>query len=335
MRVRGRKRRCEPGSLAALAALAAVSACGDDPTGPGPAESDVVRAHEEFTVIRVELAANSDLAADVGRVTASIDTLGVPLPSAAFGTVYEWDEMSDQYVAGSRSGAPADGLRFLVYDRSATPFVERGFMDVRDETEVSPRALGVRLDKDDVQRLDYLVEADTPERGDAIAVGFVSGGSRQVDFDLAQVTSVVSDGFRIDLDFALSLAARPVSFVLDYSLNLNPFLPNASFAASFQVGEDELTIDFVQRTDNTIEGEVRQNGRPTMTVTDDGNGQAVFLGPEGEELAAAEERAIQGLLLFALESLGDLLPYLVLPDTEAAWVVPPSFSPATLPRTVR
>jgi hypothetical protein len=133
-----------------------------------------------------------------------------------------------------------------------------------------------------------------------------------------QVVSSTDEGFQVDLDYALSLASRSLVLGLDYVLNLSLIAPDSRFTATFDVGTDRLVLDLTQDAENAIDGTVTWNDEIVMTVTDDGDGQLLFLGPEGEELAATEAAAMRDLFGFASEGLGLLLPYLILPGDDAA-----------------
>ena len=101
-------------------------------------------------------------------------------------------------------------------------------------------------------------------------------------------------------------------------LNLSLIAPHARFTATFDAGTDRLVLDLTQDADNAIDGAVTWNDEVVMTLTDDGAGQLVFLGPDGEELATAEAAAMRDLFEYASEGLGPLLAYLILPGDAAA-----------------
>ena len=300
--------------LAALPLLAA--ACGEDPTGPTREPSDVELTNEEFTVLRAALVANTDLVGDVARVRAVVDTLGVPLPADLLGATFDWDEALDGYAPTVDGSAPADGLRFVLYDRTEAPIAPFGFLDIVGEANLSQ--LAVILEKEGVRRLAYVAAVDPPGSQNLVAAGYVTGGSRRVDFTVSQSTNEIPDGVRIDHDFSFFLADESLSLTLDFSLHLNVFSPSTSLVATFLNGDDELIIEFVQTTDNTIDGDVLWNGERIMVVTDDGSGRPLFLGPDGEELSAADTRAIDALLEFGLNGLDDLFPYIIIPTEQAA-----------------
>ncbi|MFW6084886.1 MAG: hypothetical protein ACODAA_06705, partial [Gemmatimonadota bacterium] len=70
------------------------------------------------------------------------------IPADLLGTTFEWDEVENGYVATERTGAPANGIRFILYDRTTDPLVENGFVDITDESDPSADRLSVHLEKD-------------------------------------------------------------------------------------------------------------------------------------------------------------------------------------------
>lgn len=332
--------------IAPAAALLVLTACGDDPTGPGNGDPfDPEQSSADFAAVQSALEANADLSADLAFVTAVLDTLPAPaswvieagelpsagglvqpvhrtplalgssaqpiLPSDLLGKTFEWDEAEEGYVLTERTGAPGNGVRFILYDRTQTPLVENGFLDVTDDSDPSADRLGVHLEKNGVTRLDFEIEVTETTSSLSVGVaGYVTDGTDQVDFDVVESIVETTDGFRIDLDYSLSLAGEPLGVDLDYSVNFGETL-TADFVATFVNGANTLVLDMAQDGEGAIDGAVEWNGELVMTVTDDGAGEPVFLGPEGEELTAAEAAAIQEMFEIAAEGLTFLVEYVI------------------------
>lgn len=295
--------------------VAVAAACGEGPTAPASMEpSDVERVHEEFTTLRASLLASTDLVGDLGHVRPVLDTLDAPLSPGLRGVTFEWEEEADGYVAGERPGAPADGLRFIVYDRSAAPLAEVGFVDVSDTADVDVSSRAVNLLKDGITRLDYLIEDRSA--GGVTASGFVTDGNRRVDFDIAQVAGTGPGGLQLDLDYAFELEAPALTLEVDYTLQ-GLTSTTGTFGATFTDGADRLTMDLVQGADQTIDGAVRWNGEELFLINDE-DGEPVFLTPGGEDPEPADERAVRVLFEFAFDGIGYVLPYLLLSDPEVA-----------------
>lgn len=335
--------------LAALVITAA--ACGSDgPAGPNSNDPfDPQQSSAEFAAIGTALNGSADVAADLEYVAAVLDTLSAGaqfvapvrvepssglvqpvqgarlavgfervsgsanalLPADLLGKTFEWDEGQGGYVVTARAGAPANGVRFIVYDRTTVPPTENGYLDVTDDSSPSADRLGVTMVKDGVTRLDYDIEvtAGTSSATASIA-GFVTDGSDQVDFDITESLVQTADGFRIDVDYSMSLAGQPLSVNLLYSLDYGTAV-SADFTATFVNGANTLVLDMSQDAQGVYDGTVTWNGGLVMTVSGDGGGDPTFLGPEGEQLTPEEAQAIQEMFEIASEGLDFLVQYFV------------------------
>lgn len=330
--------------LALLVVTAA--ACGDDPAGPGSDDPfDPEQSSEDFAAMQSALEANTDVADDLAYVSVALESMptaawvfespeavvesplirpvALPplhsmgsaqplLPADVLGTTFEWDEVESGYVASERAGAPANGVRFLLYDRTTVPPTENGFVDITDESDPSADRLSVHLEKNGVTRLAYDVEVVETTSGGTIGVsGYLTDGTDRLDFDLLESVAETADGFQIDVDYSVSLAGQPLSVDLDYTIDFGTTL-GASLTATFVNGANTLVLVMSQEGEDTLEGSVEWNGDLVMTITDDGTGEPLFLGPEGEELTAAEAQAISEMFEIAMGGLDFLAAYIVL-----------------------
>lgn len=244
----------------------------------------------------------------VSAVEGSLEAL---LPADLLGVTFEWDEVESGYVATERTGAPANGIRFILYDRTTSPPVENGFVDVTDESDPSADRLSVHLEKEGVTRLEYDVEVVETTTGASISVGgFVTDGDSRVDFDVLEAVSQTSSGFVVDLEASMSLAGQPLSVELAYSIDFGETI-GVSLNTSFVNGANTLAIHLDQNGEGALQGNVEWNGELVMTVEDDGTGEPTFLGPEGDPLTVAEAQAIEEMFEIAMEGLDFLMAYLV------------------------
>ena len=244
----------------------------------------------------------------VSRAGGSLQAL---IPADLLGTTFEWDEVENGYVPTERTGAPANGIRFILYDRTTDPLVENGFVDVTDESDPSADRLSVHLEKEGVTRLEYDVEVVETTNGGSVSVaGFITDGTAQIDFDVSESVAQTVDGFVVDMVASLSLAGEPLSVETAYSIDFGETI-GVSIDASFVNGENTLDIHLDQAGDGPLQGDVEWNGDLVMTVEDDGTGEPTFLGPEGEALTAAEAQAIEEMFEIAVEGIDFLTAYLV------------------------
>lgn len=256
--------------------------------------------------------AQSPLVRSVHATPLALNGASQPIiPADLLGTTFEWDEVEGAYVATELAGAPADGVRFILYDRTEVPPVENGFLDLTDESDASADRLNVHLEKNGVTRLDYdIVVTETTGGGTISVAGFLTDGTSQIDFEVLEGIAETADGFTIDLSYSLSLAGESLSVGVDYVIDFGT-TTSVEFVATFVNGPNTLVLDLSQQGEGDVAGTVEWNGDLVMTITDDGTGQPTFLGPEGEELTAAEAAAIQEMFEISFDGIGLLDAYLI------------------------
>jgi hypothetical protein len=76
---------------------------------------------------------------------------GPIIPDPILGSTFEWDVDADQYVVTARTGAPANGVRFILYgvnpitETPIEPLVEVGLVDLMDESTTGNLRLHIRV----------------------------------------------------------------------------------------------------------------------------------------------------------------------------------------------
>lgn len=132
--------------------LGLIAACGDDGTTPGGSvdatfaldviDGIVALLHESAAKQTLDVLAVSitDVASQPAPPPPSLGAVA-RIPAEALGATFAWDPEQLAYVLDeSRTGAPADGARFLLYTVSSTTFLpvvpleETGYLDIRDFT---------------------------------------------------------------------------------------------------------------------------------------------------------------------------------------------------------
>lgn len=131
------------------------------------------------------------------------------------GATFVYDPELDQYVVDpNRDDAPADGVRFDLYevDSSGNPLVDQrlGHADLIDEGE-GTRGVQLRLvvTVNDATVLDYRTALDLAWPESTLSVsGFVVDDGAQLDFDIDVLGRSVGDEALLDLDFRLAVESR-------------------------------------------------------------------------------------------------------------------------------
>ncbi len=224
--------------------------------------------------------------AQVLRNMASSPLTGPIIPDALYGTTYEWDPNTDQYVEAAVATGPANGVRFLLYaidpltDLPVEPTVEVGYADLMDESvSVNDVALHivVAATGGTPTFLDYTVSvAGTSGSLTASSVGYVSNGAvsgtlRRLDFDVSfsaeetgpETGTVSADatltfnnaGVSIELHDTVTFSASSITFDRDFRFHrpgeVVTFQGTLTFASSSITGQITVRINgrtFVQAT---------------------------------------------------------------------------------------
>jgi len=231
------------------------------------------------------------------------------IPSSVLGTTFVWDETSDVYVASSLAGAPALGVRFLLYAidpvtlRPVEPVVEVGYVDVIDQSTTTLTDVRVKVVSGNVVYLDYDVAVTSSASSGVVTVsGFASNGSTQANFDLQNTVSQTAAGLVLSLDYHLDVPSRSLS------LNWTATFANISdteVAVTLDLGisgpnGDVRLVGTYGANGGTFT--VKVNGDPFATVTLDGS-TPVITGPDGQPLTPDEEQTLETILDYYDQSL--------------------------------
>lgn len=229
-------------------------------------------------------------------------------PSNFLGKSFEWDESLERYAITERAGAPANGIRFVLYavdpftDRPATPLVEVGFLDLTDEGGAAATRLGVLAETGGVVRLDYAVSASYALLGSSIQAtatgeGFLSDGTRRLDFDLVQTVTydTSAETMQVDLAYDLGMADENVRVVVDVSSEIDlAALESIVLDLSMTITDGGNVTVFTGGIDamEAIDGAIRHNGE-TVALIGGTVSAPTFTDAGGEPLTTAEIAALQ------------------------------------------
>ncbi len=222
------------------------------------------------------------------------------IPASALGKTFLYDETGGQYVVSDRTGAPSDGVRFVLYavdpltHQPVSPLSETGYVDVIDHSgsnDVDVRVLAV---SGSTTFIDYAITASGGTSGGNIRVqGFVSDLTDRADFDLKTGVSISGSDARITLDYDLSVPSRDAE--LSFTLHVETSGTNAgsgdvSLLMQGPHGKVEMEGDFGETTGTLA---VKVNGDDFATVTLTGDFDPTVTDAAGEPLTDQERAAIE------------------------------------------
>ena len=219
-----------------------------------------------------------------------------PIISATHrGKTFVYDATLDTYVVDStRTGAPANGVRFVVYevDLLGTPMVggEIGHADLIDEGDASTRdvALRLRVVAHEVTVLEYATTLEIGlGSGELTVTGFLQGEhGERLDFDLDAVGTHFLDYSTLDLTFALAVEPRDFSILGEVTGARDGVEGEGDVDLTVQHGSHSVRLD-VDGAGGTLDGSVFVDGDLFATI-DGPAATPTILSADGDALTDAE-----------------------------------------------
>jgi len=291
------------------------------PWGGSPAGADAVaglasaRASRPFAVQLAE------------RLTASAGSPALaPVIDTYRGSTFVYDPELDEYVVDAeRDGAPANGVRFVIYDVDllGVPIDtdEIGHADLIDEGDESDEDVALRLVvvAHDETVLDYRTTVDLTLTSGAITVaGFLQGeNGPRLDFDIAAVGTRVFDHSTLEVEFDLSVDARGFRIVGTVSGVEDGPEGEGDVDLLVQHGDRSIRVD-VTGSDGEVDGSVFLDGQLFATVSGE-SGSPTILSADGEALTPGQTFVLLRVMDI-LEDVFDFLEDLVDPVDEIVFL---------------
>ncbi|MEN8145610.1 MAG: hypothetical protein ABFS14_11735 [Gemmatimonadota bacterium] len=332
-----------------LALAVGLAACGGDPTGLGGTNFEPQQTAQATNTIETQLNGDDDVLASLALVGPALDSAGVAsfvlprnlanprevieganaqvvqnfvlsgsgsvpiFPANLLGKTFEWSDEFLKYVLNEAlTGAPANGVRFLLYPIdpltrqpvSPASGSDIGHLDLTDESSPSSTRLGLVAQTGGVTRVDYFIDVVVTATENDFAVvlagaGFVSDGTDVVDFDMSQTVAfnLLAESVDLDLLYSVAVPAEDVSVALDMNIAVTgpEQLETATVVLSVSDGGDDVVLNATSGLDDSLNGTISYNG--TVVVNVSGTGEnPVFVMADGSELTGADIEALQDLV---------------------------------------
>ncbi len=239
------------------------------------------------------------------------------------GKTFVWDTTAARYVTSTAAGAPANGVRFVLYttqppiSEPSRPLIAMGYADLTDQSTSSAAVLGVAVlggtGPTPATYVSYTVaRSAAPERAWAV-VGFVTDGVTLLD-----LTSAVTATSTLTVQTAVE-DATDGTHVSETGTLSRTWENSADF--SLTSGADTVRATGSVALDTTGQSwgrgsvAVTVNGQAFATITVAPAGPS-YSGASGVELTSADETALEHLFI-AWASLFGAVTVL----TDPAWVL--------------
>jgi hypothetical protein len=222
------------------------------------------------------------------------------IPTQYLGKVFVWTNGS--YVVSGLTGAPANGVRFLLYavdpvtGLPAEPLNQTGHVDLVDMSSGTTSSARIIVVSGGTTYLDYRVNVTAVgTSGQVTVLGFITDGTTQATFSLR---STLTADAGLTLSYSLDVPQRDLS--IDLTMGSTGTSPDASTISVTldvrgQNGEVQLGGSFTS-TGGTLN--VAINGAPFATITSTSGADPVITGADGQPLAPEELDAVQRVFEF-------------------------------------
>jgi hypothetical protein len=244
------------------------------------------------------------LAASTADVSAAL--IPVIRPSV-LGTTFVYDASKRTYVpAPSRTGAPANGVRFILYETAANgdpiPGREIGYADLTDERQASPSTAGVRLVvvSGGVTRLNYSFDlTGSLQTAKAEVHGFLTDGTERLDFSITTGQQLFGRGGQATVDATLTVAQHDFEVTAHAEGTVGDPNGDGKIDLTIRSGTDVIVFD-ARTTEHQLDALVTVNGQTLATATGDPDAPTIR-GEGGRELTEAEMHALGAIVGMAGE----------------------------------
>jgi hypothetical protein len=258
----------------------------------------------------------------VGRIVSTVFPGGrvqaVPvLRSGLLGKTFVYDPTAKKYVVDpARTGAPANGVRFVLYQvdpdthEPVVPLVETGTADLADEDRAAANQVGLHLTvrSPTATLLDYRFGiSGSIGRATFTVAGFLSDGTDRVNFDLTATSQLFATEAPVSLDATIEVPSQQFSVAVRLELG-GGTSQHAVVDLTATGGSDQVTLH-ADLSPNAIDATIKVNGQLFATATGDPKSPTIR-GADGRELTADEMAALGKIAGFAndvLKLVGGLL----------------------------
>ena len=224
------------------------------------------------------------------------------LPAHVHGATFLWEPRRGHYAASRDAGAPAHGVRFVLYavdpgtGRPAEPLRPVGHVDVTDSVTPAESAVRLRVVSEQTTWLDYAVSSDRSAEGAVVTMhGFVTDGADRVAFDVEATLGIEEGEDASRIDYRIAVPSRDLAVQWTVALGgLQSVAQPMSLDLALGSADGSVLLG------GTVSGDagtlhVLANNVPVSTVSLSRNGIALAR-PDGTELDSSEARALRHVL---------------------------------------
>lgn len=224
--------------------------------------------------------------------------------SSMLGKTLTYNPATKAYGVSDRTGAPANGVRFVLYqnDASNQPIVaqEIGAADLTDQKASSPTSAGLRLvvRSNGTTFLDYAFDLSGTVALAVVNVdGYMSDGTDRVDFKITTTGQLFGRGGTATIDARLEVLAKHFAIAAKVKGPAGGGAGPTEIDLTVTSSSDVIAVSS-KGTQTAIDAKVTVNGKLFATVTGT-PASPVIKGDGGRELTADELTALGEVVKFS------------------------------------
>ncbi len=236
-------------------------------------------------------------------------------PLTVVGKTYVWSTSTNSYVASGRTGAPTNGVRFILYavdpltDLPSSPLTEIGYADLTDKSSGSTVSLGITVvgtsGPSPVTYVDYTISGTfTSASQTATVAGYVTDSKTRVDFSVSISASESASSATVTFNSTVDVAAKSIHIVFKVTLNSSSTSSSTTltFTPDFTltIGTETVTATgtvtvTVTQTGETVSGTitVKVNGGDFATIAISTTGTPTPTCASGRQCTQDEKNALE------------------------------------------
>ncbi|HKV71736.1 MAG TPA: hypothetical protein VJN62_10835 [Gemmatimonadales bacterium] len=203
-------------------------------------------------------------------VMASVEAI---LPDSLLGKTFVWDTIQAKYVVSADTGAPSNGIRFLLYEVDSTgnigtPLTQVGRLDLIDKSTAGTQSLEVVVASNTFTYVDYTVSGSgTRSAFTLTAAGFIRNTRRELDFSITYSLSGSAYAIHEQFDDTADQLHLTFSFGITVTSDTSTAV---TLGFTYQVGSQSIEISgggAINALTESLAGSVKVNGNTFALIT--------------------------------------------------------------------
>lgn len=195
------------------------------------------------------------------------------LPDTLLGKTFVWDTTQLKYVVSDSTGAPANGIRFELYEVDSTgsigsPLTQVGHLDVIDKSTAGTQSLEVVVASNTFTYVDYTVSGSgTRSAFTLTASGFIRNTHRELDFSITYSLSGSAYAIHEQFDDTTDQLHLTFSFGITVTSDTSTAV---TLGFTYQVGSQSIDISgggAINALTENLAGTVKVNGNTFALIT--------------------------------------------------------------------